>query len=59
MLSDISKVDKVFLATWYTDMGKSIDGLAAIVQQNFKLDSFSNSLFLFCCRGISKLKVLY
>ena len=29
-------------------MRKSIDGLAAIVQQNFHLDPCSNSLFLFC-----------
>ena len=29
-------------------MRKAIDGLAAIVQQNFGLDVFSGSLFLFC-----------
>ncbi len=31
-------------------MRKSIDGLAATVQQNFKLNPLSNSLFLFCGR---------
>lgn len=29
----------------YTDMRKQIDGLSAIVQQNFKLNPFSNSYF--------------
>lgn len=30
-------VDHVFLACGFTDMRKSVDGLAAIVQQNFQL----------------------
>ncbi|WP_082976972.1 IS66 family insertion sequence element accessory protein TnpB, partial [Clostridium coskatii] len=38
MLGDISKAEKVYIATGYTDMRKSIDGLAAIVQQNFELN---------------------
>lgn len=40
-------------------MRKAIDGLAAIVQQNFKLDPFSNSLFLFRERKANRLKALY
>ena len=44
MLGDISKAEKIYIATGYTDMRKSIDGLAAIVQQNFHLDPCSNSL---------------
>lgn len=59
MLGDISKAERVYIATGYTDMRKSIDGLAALVQQNFQLNPFSNSLFLFCGRGTSKMKVLY
>jgi transposase len=39
-------------------MRKSIDGLAAIVQQQFKLDPFSNSLFLFCGKHRNKMKAL-
>ena len=46
MLGDISKADKIYIACGYTDMRKAIDGLAAIVQQNFQLDPFQNSLFL-------------
>lgn len=40
-------------------MRKAIDGLDAIVRQNFELDSFLNSLFLFRGRNYSRLKVLY
>lgn len=42
--------DRIFLVGGYTDMRKSIDGLAAVVSQRFELDSFRLSLFLFCGR---------
>ena len=45
MLGDISKAEKIYIATGYTDMRKSIDGLAAIVQQNFHLESMFQILF--------------
>lgn len=59
MLGDITKADKIYIACGYTDMRKSIDGLAAIVQQNFQLNPFQNSLFLFCGRRHDRMKVLY
>jgi transposase len=59
MLGDISKAENIYLACGYTDMRKSIDGLAAMVQQNFHLDPFSNSLFLFWGRKCSWIKALY
>jgi len=37
---------------------KSIDGLALIVQESFKLDPFSRSLFVFCNRAQDKIKIL-
>jgi transposase len=51
-------VEKVYLAVGSTDMRKSIDGLAAIVQESFKLDPFSSSLFVFCNKSCNKLKIL-
>lgn len=39
-------------------MRKSIDGLAALVQQCFELDPFSPCLFVFCNRQRDKVKVL-
>lgn len=58
MLS-ISGSEKVYLAIGSTDMRRSIDGLAAIVQQCFKLDPFSSSLFVFCNRKKTMLKILH
>jgi transposase len=57
MLSD-RRVEKVYLACGVTDMRKSIDSLAAIVQAGFGLDPFSPALFVFCNRGRDKLKIL-
>ena len=36
----------------------AIDGLAQLVQQQFSLDPFSNSLFLFCGRRCDRIKAL-
>ena len=41
-------VDHVYLARGSTDLRKSIDGLAAIVKEEFELDPFSSNLFVFC-----------
>lgn len=49
---------QIFLACGKTDMRKSIDGLAAIISQNFKLDPFENSLFLFCGGKRDRVKAL-
>ena len=57
MLSKIS-AEQVYLACGSTDMRKSIDGLAAIVQEGFSLDPFSSCLFVFCNKNRNKLKIL-
>ena len=51
--------EHVFLACGHTDMRKSIDGLAAIVQQNFKLNPFSQNIFMFCGRRKDRIKALF
>jgi len=43
----------------HVDFRKSIDGLAAIVEQEMGLDVFGPHLFLFCNRYRTRLKVLY
>lgn len=58
MIGDISRAKNIYIVCGYTDMRKSIDGLAAIVQQNFKLDIFSGSLFLFCVKRCDRIKAL-
>ena len=50
MLNDFTGADKVYIACGYTDLRKGIDGLATMVQQQFELDPFTNTLFLFCGR---------
>ena len=49
---------QIFIACGKTDMRKSIDGLAAIVSQNFKLNPFENTLFLFCGGKRDRMKAL-
>ena len=58
MLNDFTGADQVYIACGYTDMRKSIDGLATVVQQQFHLDPFSKSLFLFCGKRRDRIKVL-
>ena len=50
--------DNVYIVCGYTDMRRSIDGLAATVSQTFKLDPCSRSLFMFCGRKSDRIKAL-
>ena len=58
MLSQ-AETKRVYLALGSTDMRTSIDSLSAIVSLQFKLDLFSESLFVFCNRKKDKLKILH
>ena len=58
MLNTVS-AQRVYLACGVTDMRKSIDGLAALVVTEFKLDLFSDCWFVFCNKGRDKLKILH
>jgi len=49
---------RVYLACGKTDMRKSINGLSAIVESNFKLDPFDDALFVFCNRNRDRVKIL-
>ncbi len=56
MLSEYN--GKVYIALGRTDLRRGIDGLAAIVQEQFELDPFTNVLFLFCGRRRDRIKGL-
>jgi len=58
MLKEYAQSSTVYVVTGYTDMRKSIDGLAAIVSGKFSLDPFDRSLFLFCGKRRDRLKGL-
>lgn len=47
MFKDFTGADKVYIACGYTDIRKGIDGLATMVQSQFDLNPFTNTLFLF------------
>jgi transposase len=50
---------RIYLARGVTDMRKSIDGLAGVVEQVLSNDPFSGHLFVFCNRCRDRIKILY
>ena len=55
---DLSKIENIYLAPGATDLRKSIDGCSNIVQYQMFLDPFSPSIFIFCNRTKTTIKVL-
>ena len=45
MIGDITVAENIYIACGCTDMRKSIDGLATVVQQQFQLDPFGRLYF--------------
>lgn len=58
MKLNLSDDTKIYIACGKTDMRKSIDGLTAIVSQNFNLNPFENALFIFCGGKRDRVKAL-
>lgn len=56
MINMIGK--QIYLACGHTDMRKSINGLAAIVENGINLDVYSGALFVFCNRQRDRVKIL-
>lgn len=56
---DLSKVQNYYVACGYTDLRRGIDGLAAIVTQQYGGYLSEESLFLFCGRRTDRIKALY
>jgi transposase len=48
MLGNISSVEHIYLVTGYTDMRRSIDGLCVIIEDQLRMNPYTNSRFLFC-----------
>lgn len=54
----LETVQQVHIATGFTDMRKSINGLAVLVTSVFQMDPFSESWFVFSNRHRDKVKIL-
>jgi len=50
---------KIYLRPGYTDGRKQINGLAALVRDQFLANPLDGSLYLFCGLGGRRLKILY
>lgn len=58
MLKDI-RFSNIYIACGYTDLRCGIDGLAAMVKEQFNLSPFSeDAIFLFCGRRTDRIKAL-
>lgn len=49
MLNDATGFKRAFIKVGYTDLRRGIDGLAAMIQQEFQMDPFEEgTMFIFC-----------
>lgn len=55
---DLSNNTQVFLATGSTDLRKGFEGLTTLISARFHLDPYSRSMYVFCNRSHSRLKIL-
>lgn len=53
------KPGKIIVICGYTDLRQGIDGLAGIICNNYKLDPYNDTLFMFCGRRNDRIKGLY
>lgn len=58
MLSPLSS-GRIFVATAATDLRKSYDGLAALVEGTFGRDLFAGDRFVFLNRRATQMRILY
>lgn len=59
MLVDYTRVKHIFIVTGKTDLRRGIDGLAAIITDQYELDLFDDAIFLFCGNRKDRYKALY
>ena len=59
MLVNWTQPKHVFIVCGKTDLRKGIDGLVAVIAENYDLDLFDDSLFLFCGTRNDRFKGLY
>ena len=58
MLNDAS-YSRIYIAAGYTDLRRGIDGLVALIKNDFRLDPYdSDSIYLFCGRRTDRIKAI-
>ena len=57
MLLDLNKVSELYIVCGFTDLRKSIDGYASIIQDNFNINPMTDAMYLFCNKQKNKLKI--
>jgi hypothetical protein len=58
-MKSISEFDNIYLCREFVDFRKSINGLSAIVAADLSLDLKKSSLFIFCNKRRTHMKMLY
>ncbi|MBR2588701.1 MAG: IS66 family insertion sequence element accessory protein TnpB [Bacilli bacterium] len=59
MITDLLKsIDKIYIAYGSTDFRKQTNSLCQIVKDNFKLDPYNRSAYIFCNKKRTSIKVL-
>lgn len=59
MLIDFTQIEKIYIVCGKTDLRKGIDGLAEMIQSQFKMDPFDSAVFFFCGSRRDRFKALY
>lgn len=59
MLEDIFHMEIIYIRCGYTDMRKQLNRLLDIIQYSFRLDPYSNFLFLFCGKRTDQIKAVH
>ncbi|MCC8051041.1 MAG: IS66 family insertion sequence element accessory protein TnpB [Clostridiales bacterium] len=52
-------MSRLCLITGYTDMRRSISGLMSVIRDEYQMDPYANTLYLFCGRKSDRIKALY
>ncbi len=52
------QADNIYIVCGYTDMRKSVTGLAAMIVQQFEMRPDERSIFLFCGKRADRMKAL-
>ena len=59
MINDLLKnINKIYIAYGATDFRKQIDSLSSIVKNNFNMDPFNKSAYIFCNKKRNSIKIL-